>query len=517
MARRIGVSGCGGSDGSPMGNYSSAVVTMVPGCDELPDGTQVYRVRATTPPAWRRTRSAARTKPVISAPIPLAPIEEDDETSSSVAGGRRRTLQAGEEGDCESLAEVLGGLERMLERQHLGALRRQPSRGAERDEEDLYGRAAANGINRDDEELFGPKRGSREPCRAERNSGERLPWDPADPEPEPEPGAGDEESCSWERGTVERAAWVSRVTDEPVPRDASSERSDGSGGGGEARHGRLFLVQGTETRRRHRANRRLTAEQRRRALRDPDEDGDGDDWGGSVRRRRSEPRGEAGHLLVRHRRERRQAAYSLAQDAVKRWYLPWLRDGYLASGDEEEPPPPDDSDEDTRSLSYIAAQRAAEESAAEAARSLHWQTHSARYAARATVQLLPEDVTGDPAPALTSGLTSDLTEVILGRGRSPEAVRSEAGLLDPSSEICKERCIDHYLEVYCSDRAPLRPAGYQDAARLRRSLWDWVAAGARDGTIETGEWCRAQPGLRGLLGILRLRIYLVLGRGGGRY
>ncbi|XP_043229620.1 liprin-alpha-1-like isoform X6 [Amphibalanus amphitrite] len=494
-----------------MGNYSSAVVTMVPGSDGLPEGTQVYRARVTTPPAWRRSRSTARSRPVISAPIPLAPIEEDDETSSSVAGGRRRTLQAGEE-DYDSIEEVFGGLERLLGRHQFGALSEARGDGdaGRRDagrREGPFSRTEAfrrdmDDIERDFDELYGAARESEDLCDsgrgaddirgARRNSAdsEELfgaergcidPWDTT----EQEPGAGDEERCSLEPGTVERAAWVSRVTDEPVPRDASSERSDG-GGGGETRRGRLFVVQGTETRRRYRSNRRLTAEQRRRALRDPDDDGDGDDWSGSGRRRRGEP----GHLLVRHRRERRQAAHSLARDAVKRWYLPWLRDGYLASGDEEEPPPPDDSDDDTRSLRYIAAQRAAAETAEQEARARHWKTHSARYAAHAMIELHPDDPTGDPTltstltSALTSELTSELTEVILGRGRSPETVCCEAGLMDTHSELCKEHCIDRYLEVYCSDSAPTprRAASHQDAAQLRRSLW--LSSGALNGAIE---------------------------------
>ncbi|KAF0302318.1 Kazrin-A [Amphibalanus amphitrite] len=472
-----------------MGNYSSAVVTMVPGSDGLPEGTQVYRARVTTPPAWRRSRSTARSRPVISAPIPLAPIEEDDETSSSVAGGRRRTLQAGEE-DYDSIEEVFGGLERLLGRHQFGSLseargdgdtgRRDAGRreepfsrtevlrrdmdDIERDFDELYGAARESkdlcgsgrgaddirGVRRnsgDSEELCGTGRDADELFGAER--GCRDPWDTT----EQELGAGDEERCSLEPGTVERAAWVSR---------------------------------GTETRRRYRSNRRLTAEQRRRALRDPDDDGDGDDWSGSGRRRRGEP----GHLLVRHRRERRQAAHSLARDAVKRWYLPWLRDGYLASGDEEEPPPPDDSDDDTRSLRYIAAQRAAAETAEQEARARHWKTHSARYAAHAMIELHPDDPTGDPTltstltSALTSELTSELTEVILGRGRSPETVCCEAGLMDTHSELCKEHCIDRYLEVYCSDSAPTprRAASHQDAAQLRRSLW--LSSGALNGAIE---------------------------------
>ena len=475
-----------------MGNYSSAVVTMVPGSDGVPEGAQVYRARVTTPPAWRRgNRPAARTRPVVSAPIPLAPIDEDEELSSM--GGRRRMARERSE-DCDSLEEVLGGLERMIGQRHLDSYRDERNGSAEPDSE-LYGTGDLYGSERDaeeelyrteqnaEEELYGTDQDSSELYGSERDSLGRLPWDPTEPEPEPEP-SGASELCSWERQTSERSSWAGSVSDEPVPRDAGSERA-GGGGGGESRRGRLFLVQGTETRRRYRANRRLSAEQRRRALRDPEDEADEESWSGSVRRRRSDPRGEAGQLLVRHRRERRQAA--CAREAVKRWYLPWLRDGYLASGDEEEPPP--DDDDDTRRLSYIAAQRAAEQSAMEAARPLRWHAHTARYATHATIEFHGDDLTGDPGPTLSSGLTSDLTEVILRRGQPPEAVRSEAELLDTRSELYKERCIDHYLEVYCSDRTPaLTPArapGPQDAAQLRRSLW--AATRAPDGAIETGE------------------------------
>ncbi|XP_037088529.1 kazrin-like isoform X7 [Pollicipes pollicipes] len=77
----------------------------------------------------------------------------------------------------------------------------------------------------------------------------------------------------------------------------------------------------------------------------------------------------------------------------------------------------------------------------------------------ASADLAPVGLGGDVPPDDSEGGPTrvDLTELVLRRSRPAEAARAEAALIDSRLEHCKERCIDHYLELVCGAGPHARP------------------------------------------------------------